>query len=53
MRADADRQLADDPVHLSLQGVAELEQVAVGLHADGEADRGLSVEAEERARRIR
>ena len=40
-------------MHLSLQGVAELEQVAVGLHADGEADRGLSVEAEERARRIR
>ena len=52
VHADADRQLADDPVHLLLQRLAELQQVGAGLHADGEADRGLAVEAEQRLRRV-
>ena len=52
MHADADRQLAHDLAHCAAQRLAELEQVAVGLHADGEADRRLAVEAEQRLRRV-
>ena len=52
MHADADRQLADDPVHLVVQRLAELEQIGAGLHADGQPDRRLAVEAEQRRRRV-
>ena len=52
MHADADRQVGDDLAHRALQVLAELQHVAVGLHADGEADRRLAVEAEHRLRRV-
>ena len=52
MHPDADRQLADDPVHLVVQRLAELEQVGPGLHADGQPDRRLALVAEQRLRRV-
>ena len=52
MHAHADREIGDDLGHLPLQRLAEVEQVGTGLHADGEPDRGLAVEAEQRRRRI-
>ena len=39
-------------VHLGVQRLAELEQVGPGLHADGQPDRRLAVEAEQRLRRV-
>ena len=38
--------------HLLLQRLAEVEQVGAGLHADGERDRRLAVEPEQRRGRI-
>ena len=52
MHADADRQFRLDLAHARLQGLAEAEEVAGGLHRDGEADRGLAVEAEHRLGRV-
>ena len=49
MHADADRQFALDGGHPCLQGLAEAQQVAARLHADGDADRRLAVEAEHAA----
>ena len=52
VHADADRQVADDAVHLGVQRLAELEQVGAGLHADRQADRRLAPVAEQRRRRV-
>ena len=49
---DADRKILDDLGHRLFERFAEGEQVAARLHADREPDRRLSVEAEERSRRI-
>ena len=53
MDADADRKLRRDFGHPRLERLAELQEVAVGLHADGKRDGGLAVEAEDRLRRVR
>ena len=52
MHADADRQVGHDLRHLLLQSLAELEEVGAGLHPDGESDRGLALEPDQRRRRI-
>ena len=38
--------------HLLVERLAELQQVGARLHADGEPDRRLAVEAEQRLRRV-
>ncbi len=52
VHADADRQLGLHLAHLRLQLIAELQQVAAGAHGDGEADRRLTIEAEQRLWRV-
>ena len=42
VHADADRQVADDAVHLVVQRLAEFEQVGTGLHPDGQTDGRLA-----------
>src|SRR4029077_9638619 len=52
MHSDADRQLADNRIHLLLQSLAEMQKVGAGLHADREADGRLSIHAIEHLRRV-
>jgi hypothetical protein len=53
MRLDADRQFADDLLHLVRHSLAEDEVVAALRHRDGQSDRRLAIEPEHRLRRIR
>ena len=50
--ADADRQLGGDLVQLASQRLAEVQHIGARLHADGEADGGLAIVAEQRGRRV-
>jgi hypothetical protein len=52
MHSDPDRQLANDRVHLLLQGLAEVQNVGAGLHSNREADGRLSIHTKEHLRRV-
>jgi hypothetical protein len=53
MSLDANRQFADNLLHLVGHGLAEYEVVAALRHRDREPDRRLAIEPEHRLRRIR
>ena len=52
MHADADGEFRHDFGHARLKRLAELQKVAIGLHAGGKPDGRLAVEAEDRLRRV-
>src|SRR5262245_57759073 len=52
VHSDPDWQLANDLVHLLLQGLAEMQNVGAGFHVDREADGRLSIDPIEHLRRV-
>src|SRR4029453_5153753 len=52
MHSDPNRQIANDRVHLLLQGLAEVQNVGAGFHVDAEADGRLAIHPIEHPRRV-